>query len=387
MLDAPQIEQEGRFSALVNSAHDVLWEMDAAGNFTFLSPSIERLMDYAAQEMLGRSPAEFMIERDRGTVGAQIAGHMERLEPFALLECTVRKKSGHPVDVEVNGTPFLDAAGQLAGYRGVARDVSVRNRLLARQQHLSHLVDSANDAIMTKSLDNRITYWNAGAERIFGFKAEEVIGRNPSVMAPPEYKNESRELTARMLAGETVHNHHAVRQRKDGTLVDVLITYSPVLDAAGATIGVSAIAKDISDQLRLERAMAAQTAMMETQLALSPDGILAVDAAGMIASYNRQFTEMWRVPPDVLLKGVDAHALAAAADLVADSMAFAARVASLYANHNETGFDEVLMKDGRILQRYTAPMKGVDGAYLGRLWYFRDVTAQRQEPARTMSRV
>ncbi|MHB1205859.1 MAG: PAS domain S-box protein [Rhodospirillaceae bacterium] len=382
MPDGMHIENEGRFAALVNSAHDVLWEMDAGGRFTFLSPSIERISGYTAPELIGRSPGEFVVESERAAFAAKIARHMERREPFTLLECTQRKKNGQLCDMEVNGTPFMNGDGALMGYRGVARDVTVRNRLLARQWHLAHLVDSANEAIMTKDLDDRITYWNAAAERLFGYKIDEVIGRHVSVMAPVGLKDESHNLTARMLAGEELHNLPTVRQRKDGTLVDILITYSPVFDAVGVVIGTSAIAKDITEQLRLERAMAAQTALAETQLTLSPDGILVVDAAGVIASYNPQFLDMWGLPGNFLLKGRDADALGAAVELVAEPAAFTARVAYLYAHHDEKGFDELPMKDGRVFQRYTAPMKGPEGAYLGRLWYFRDITVLRQAEAR-----
>lgn len=367
----------GRFAALVNSARDILWEMDSAGAFTFLSPSVHAISGYTPAELIGRSPHEFMVERDRARVAETLVRHIARREPFELFECTQETKDGRLVDMEVNGDPFFDGAGNLLGYRGVARDVTARNQDRAAQAHLASLVASAYDAIMSKDRDHRIAYWNHGAERIFGYTESDVLGLPVDILAPEHLKDESLRLTNQMLAGAPVRNHRTQRLRKDGKTVEILITYSPILDRAGAVIGTSAIAKDITEQLALEHEVAEQKALLETQLSLSPDGILAVGADGRIKSYNKRFLEMWAVPEQVMRDGSDAEALQSAAALVADPEGFAARVAYLYAHPEEKGFDELAMKDGRIFQRYTAAMIGADGGNHGRLWYFRDITAQR----------
>lgn len=385
MPDGMSNGYKARFIALINSTRDLLWETNAAGLFTYLSPGVEQISGYTFGELIGHSPVEFMIERDQARCAAIIGDSIRRAAPFDLLACTLRRKDGILVDAEVNGTPLLAENGEVAGCCGITRDVTSRNRLLADQRHLAQLVESASDAIMSKDLNHIVTSWNKGAERVFGYTAAEAVGQHVSFMAPADRSKESIALSAKMLAGGSVENHRTVRRHKDGHAVEILITYSPIRDIEGVIIGISGIAKDISAEVRLERSLAAQTALLEAQRELSPDGILVVNADREIISCNRQFLKIWGIPLDTRMDRDDEKALEGGRRVVAEPENFIDRVEKLYANRHENGFDELAMKDGRVLQRYTAPMNEPDGAYLGRLWFFRDVTAQRkaEQQART----
>ena len=115
-------------------------------------------------------------------------------------------------------------------------------------QRLGAIVESSSDAIVSKDLDGIIGTWNAGAERLFGYAAEEVIGRSISILIPPDRLDEEPEILARIRRGARVEHYDTVRRRKDGSLVEISLTVSPVKDAEGRIIGVSKIARDITER-------------------------------------------------------------------------------------------------------------------------------------------
>lgn len=120
---------------------------------------------------------------------------------------------------------------------------------------LAAIVDSSDDAILSKDLTGIITSWNTGAARIFGYSADEVVGKPVTILMPPERFNEEPGILARIHKGERIDHYETIRRRKDGTLLDISLTVSPIKDAEGRIIGASKIARDISDQKRSEKAL------------------------------------------------------------------------------------------------------------------------------------
>ena len=128
---------------------------------------------------------------------------------------------------------------------------------------LSALIDSADDAIISKTLDGIITSWNRGAERIFGYRAEEIIGKPVAVLIPPDHPNEEPAILARLRAGERIEHYETVRVRKDGTLVDISLTVSPITGPDGTIFGASKVARDITQRKRAEEALREQSDIIE----------------------------------------------------------------------------------------------------------------------------
>ena len=144
------------------------------------------------------------------------------------------------------------------------------------------IVESSDDAIIGKTLTGEITSWNASAELIYGYSAAEAVGRHISMLAPPGHQDEFDELLATIARGERVRHLETVRQRKDGELIDVSVTISPVRDAAGRIIGASTIARDIAERKRAEQATARLAAIVDS----SDDAIIAETLEGRIISWN-----------------------------------------------------------------------------------------------------
>lgn len=135
----------------------------------------------------------------------------------------------------------------------VASDLSDIIRAAAARDQLARLVDSAMDAIVGADLNLTITSWNKGAEVLYGYSAAEVVGKSVNMLAPPERKDEAKMLMANIVAGGTVERYETERVSKSGERLDVLVTYSPILDDDGRVVGVSGIKRDITEQKRLER--------------------------------------------------------------------------------------------------------------------------------------
>jgi PAS domain S-box-containing protein len=244
-----------------------------------------------------------------------------------------------------------------------------------RERFLAAIVDGADDAIFAKTLDGTILSWNGGAQRMYGHTPEEVVGRHVSILAPTDRYEEIDRLLERIRAGNRIDHFETVRVRKDGSRFPVSLAISPVLDD-GKVIGASTVARDITDQRRLAEALTYQRALLAAQSEASIEGILVVDPHGRVIFMNARFTEMWNYSPDVTATASDKALLAAAAELVEDPVGFLDRVHALSEDRYQHARDEIHLRDGRVFDRYSAPVRGEDDLLFGRAWFFRDVTAE-----------
>ncbi len=150
-------------------------------------------------------------------------------------------------------TPLHDENGEVIGAVNVLIDLTERKRAEETAGHLSAIVESSFDGIISKDLNGRIKTWNHGAERLFGYKADEIIGKPITTLIPSDHQDEEDHILARIRSGERVESFETIRQRKDGTLVPVSLTISPVRDATGRIVGASKIARDISSAKESEQ--------------------------------------------------------------------------------------------------------------------------------------
>ena len=155
-----------------------------------------------------------------------------------------------------------------------------------RVAHLAAVVDASSDAILSKTLTGVITSWNASAARIFGYAAEEIVGKNIRVLIPEERQAEEDEILARLRRGEFIEHYETVRVTKDGRLIDVSLSISPVRDQAGRIVGASKIARDITARRQAEEALAAANAKFES--VFNQSGIFAgiLDTDGNVRDVN-----------------------------------------------------------------------------------------------------
>ncbi|MEP7151770.1 MAG: PAS domain S-box protein, partial [Nitrospira sp.] len=163
-------------------------------------------------------------------------------------EIIVERPDGSRRHVLATPQLLLDAEKRSVGAFNLLVDISDQKQAESARAHLAAIVTSSDDAIISKDLNGVITSWNAGAQQLFGYSAEEMIGRSITHLIPADRQHEERALLDRIKRGERVHHYETVRRRKDGRLVDISITVSPVRDGRGHVIGASKIARDITQE-------------------------------------------------------------------------------------------------------------------------------------------
>src|SRR5260370_24378401 len=141
-----------------------------------------------------------------------------------------------------------NSSGNIIGAVNCFQDITERKRSEEAALRLAAIVESSDDAIVSKDLNGIITSWNKGAERIFGYLAEEVVGKHISILAVPERRDEMPMILDRLRRGETIEHYETLRRRKDGTPIHISLTISPIRDPSGQVIGASKIARDITDK-------------------------------------------------------------------------------------------------------------------------------------------
>lgn len=169
--------------------------------------------------------------------------------------CRIRRADGVIRDILAAGTHKRDAEGKAVEIQGLVQDITERKRVGEVQQEMAALVESADDAILTKSLDGVIRSWNPGAERLLGYRADEMVGQPVTRLLPQDRLDEESMIIDKLKRGERVSHFETVRRRSDGSLMDVSLTISPIRDHAGIVVGASKIMRDITERKRAENAM------------------------------------------------------------------------------------------------------------------------------------
>jgi PAS domain S-box-containing protein len=240
-------------------------------------------------------------------------------------------------------------------------------------------LEAAAIAIVITDPEATIVWVNSAFTTLTGYTADEAVGLNPRVLRSGKHDEPFyRELWNTILAGK-VWRGELTNRRKDGTPYDEEMTITPVSDEGGTIRNFIAIKQDVTERKQAEEERRFRNAILSTQMETSIDGILVVGRRnGEILSYNRRFVDMWGIPAEVLESGSDECALEAVLSKLSAPDEFLQRVKQLYASRHETSHEEVYLRDGRTLDRYSAPMIGSDGQYYGRIWYFRDVTERKR---------
>jgi two-component system CheB/CheR fusion protein len=167
-------------------------------------------------------------------------------------EAVAERPDGTRVPFMAFPSPLRDESGELVGAVNMLVNITERKRTEEIAQRLASIVESSDDAIVSKDLNGVIASWNQGAERLFGYKADEVIGKPVTVLIPADRHNEEPRILARIVRGERIDHYETIRRRKDGSLVEISLTVSPVKNADGKIVGASKIARDIGERKRKE---------------------------------------------------------------------------------------------------------------------------------------
>lgn len=267
---------ERRFRALIENSVDAIVLTDENLKVLYQSPSVERMTGVSMEHRRLNPGQRYtyhedmpmltkLIEKSKSTPGKPIQFQARLVHMF-----------GHLIWIEGVITNLLDD-GAVGAMVFNYRDISERRKLEEQQSLFASLVNSSNDAIISKDLEGIITSWNRGAQRLFGYTSTEAVGQNIMILVPPELRKEETSIQNKIRNGEFVESFETRRVKKDGSIAYITITASPIRNAEGIVIGASNISHDISDRLDNEKKLKGERTMLRTLIDNIPDYIYVKD--------------------------------------------------------------------------------------------------------------
>jgi PAS domain S-box-containing protein len=254
------------------------------------------------------------------------------------------------------------------------------------------IINFLPDATLAIDTNGIVIAWNRAMEMMTGVKSSEILGKDNYEYAIPFY-HERRPILINLVLkddpitagkypaitrdGKTLYSEITIPHFNNGKGAAIWFTASPLYDTQGTIVGAIESVREITERKRIEEEITFKNIILSTQQETSLDGILIVDESGKILNYNRRFTDIWRIPEDLIASRIDEPVLQHVAEQLADPEAFLSRAKYLYDHKGEKSFDELLLKDGRILERFSAPMLGEKREYFGRVWFFHDITKRK----------
>ena len=264
--EAAVLENELRFRQLAENIPEVFWLSDPNdGSIIYVSPAYETIWG-RSRESLYQNPSTYLDAvhpEDREKV---IQSQLERASSLDEQEFRIVHPNGSVRWIAAQAFPIQNERGITYRVAGIAKDITERKQIELVSGRLAAIVESSQDAIIGRTLDGTIIDWNVGAERLYGYRADEVIGKSILVLAPPERLEESQRLLERVQGGETIPAFETERMSRDGGTIPVLLTLSPIRNPNGQVIGVASIAHDISARKKTERALQAAQERLQKEI-------------------------------------------------------------------------------------------------------------------------
>jgi PAS domain S-box-containing protein len=272
-----EAEADAALAAIVDSSDDAIIGKTLDGQITSWNPAAEEIYGYSAAEAVGNHISMLLAAGQQDDL-TELLARVARGERVRHVETTRRRKDGGIIDVSITTSPIRDRQGQIVGAATVARDVTVRKAHERELQRLAQAAEYGTDAILSIGLDGRVRHWNHGAERLYGYSAEEAIGHDLRDLTLLDSIDEHIEQVA---GGGSAYQYEARRRRKDGTVIDILANVVP-WHVDGQLVGVTGVTIDMTERKRAEQTAARLAAIVES----TEDAIVTYSPQGVIETWN-----------------------------------------------------------------------------------------------------
>ncbi|MFT6429240.1 MAG: PAS domain S-box-containing protein [Halopseudomonas sp.] len=280
--------------SLIDNVADGIVTIDHRGLIEIFNPAAEDLFGYNGAEVIGHNVKMLMPEPYRSQQDSYLQNFFTLGTHKTIgigREFIGQRRDGSTFPMDLTVSEMLINGKRR--FTGIVRDITYRKELQLTQRLQQAILRSSDDAIISKTLDGIITSWNPGAERIFGYRADEAIGQSMGLVIPHEQINEESEILAKIAHDESVDHFETVRRRKDGSLIDVSITISPLIDEHGIVTGLTKIARDITARKQSERELQRSSQLVKAVVDTIADGIITMDNQGIVQSFNGAAEKMF----------------------------------------------------------------------------------------------
>jgi len=242
-----EIRQAHKLALIASRTHNAVVLTDPQGCIEWVNDGFSRITEYTLDEVIGRTPGSVLQGPATDCATREYMRAQIRKGEGFHVETVNYAKSGRKYWAALEVEPIHDAAGRLIHFMAIEADVTERKQAEQDRNRLATIVESSDDAIIGMDLEGVVTSWNAGAERIFGYQAAETVGRSITFLSPPQRAHEAASILKKLRLGERVEPFESVRVAKHGRSIDVSLRMSPIKDHSGQIVGMSKIARDITE--------------------------------------------------------------------------------------------------------------------------------------------
>lgn len=364
--------EQFRLAAIVESSEDAIISKNLDGFITSWNHAAEKIFGYTAQEAIGQ-PITLIIPEELHKEEQELLRKIKQGINIEHYETIRRKKNGKKCLVSLAISPIKDSRGKIIGASQIARDLSDQNSAMEAQLYLAAIVASSDDAIVSKNLNGIVTSWNKGAERVFGYSAEDAIGKEIKTLIIPKDRWQEEDAILRQLKqGIRIDHFETLRVRKDGVPIMASVTISPIKDAGGNIIGASKVARDITEKKRMEY----EIAYLATLVEASADAIWGTTLDGTVVSWNKGAENLYGYTAQEMI-GKSLTSLVPS-EKAQEATALSQKIAQgLQVANHET---QRITKDGRRIDVSIsmAPVKATNGTVTSISLAARDITMLKQ---------